>query len=79
MKRRRSLTRNEQVQTLEQYLKGKRWTQKAFVEFLDSKGVTITGQYLNDVLHGRRQPGPRFIGVFREITGITLVAGLIEE
>ena len=79
MKKRRSLTRPEQVQTLDRYLKDNRYTQKAFVEFLDSKGITITTQYLNDVLRGRRNAGPKFVSVFREITGIVLVDGIIEE
>lgn len=79
MKKRRSLTKHEQVHTLKGYLKDKRWTQAEFVRFLDEQGITVTTQYLNDVLRGRRNPGPKFIAVFREITGVTLVDGLVEE
>ena len=79
MKKRRSLTQQEQVQTLGQYIRGKGWTQAQFVRHLESKGITITAQYVNDVLCGRKKPGKCLIEVFREITGFTLVGGLIEE
>lgn len=79
MKKRRSLTRQEQVTTLKDFRESRGWTQRRLVEFLESKGITITAQYLNDVLHGRRAPGPKFREVFREITGINLVDGLVED
>ena len=79
MKKRRSFTKKEQVQTLDAYLRLRRWTQIEFVRWLDTKGITISAQYLNDVLHKRRDPGPKLIQVFEEITGITLVDGLIED
>lgn len=79
MKRRRSLTGPEQVSTLEVFISRRKWTQKRFVDFLDSKGITITTAYLNDVLKNRRAAGPKFKQVFREITGIQLVDGLIEK
>jgi hypothetical protein len=79
MKKRRSLTKEEQVSTLAQFIQHKRWTQQEFIRFLDSKGILMTAQHLNDVLHKRRAPGPRFCAVFLEITGVRLVRGLIEE
>jgi hypothetical protein len=78
MKKRRSLTKAEQVVTLEQFIQRKRWTQQEFIRFLDSKGIVMTAQHLNDVLHKRRDPGPRFCAIFLEITGVHLVRGLIE-
>ena len=79
MRKRRSMTHREQVTTLAAFIAEKRWTQRAFIAWLDSKGILITVQHLNDVLHGRRNPGPKFREVFQEITGITLVDGLIED
>jgi len=78
MKKRRSLTKAEQVVTLEQFIQSKGWTQQQFVRFLDSKGIMMTAQHLNDVLHKRRDPGPRFCAIFLEITGVKLERGLIE-
>ena len=79
MKKRRSLTKREQVQTLEQFLRDKRWTQIAFVRWLESKGVLISAQYVNDVICHRRDPGPKLIAVLKQITGIRLVEGLVED
>lgn len=79
MKRRRSLTKEEQIVTLEQFIRRKRWTQREFIRFVESKGYLMTAQHLNDVLHKRRAPGPRFCAIFQEITGVRLVRGLIEE
>ncbi len=78
MKKWRSLTKAEQVVTLEQFIQSKGWTQQQFVRFLDSKGIMMTAQHLNDVLHKRRDPGPRFCAIFLEITGVKLERGLIE-
>ena len=79
MEKRRSLTKREQVQTLEQFLADKRWTQIELVRWLASKGVLISAQYVNDVLRHRRDPGPKLIAVFKEITGVRLVEGLVED
>ena len=57
----------------------KQMSQSAFTAWLTSKGITITAQYLSDVLKGRRHPGPKLKAVFKEITGITLVEGLVED
>ena len=79
MKKRRSLTRKEQSETLSTWMLRRRMNQKQFTEWLDSKGISMTPQYLNDVIHGRREPGPKFKQVFKEITGVTLVDGLVED
>jgi len=79
MKRRRSLTHAEQVATLKEFLAKRRWTQVVFIEWLGTKGITITAQYLSDVINNRRNPGPKFKAIFKEITGITLVDGLVEK
>ena len=79
MKKRRSLTHSEQVTTLKEFLAKRRWTQVVFIEWLGLKGITITAQYLSDVINNRRNPGPKFKAIFKEITGITLVDGLIED
>jgi hypothetical protein len=78
MKKRRSLSKEEQVVTLEQFIRRKGWTQQQFIRFLDSKDIVMTAQHLNDVLHKRRDPGPRFCAIFFEITGVHLERGLIE-
>ena len=79
MKRRRSLNHTEQVTTIRDFLAQKRWSQVTFRAWLDKNGVTISTQHLSDVLNGRRNPGPVFKDVFKEITGVTLVDGLIED
>jgi hypothetical protein len=78
MKKRRSLSKEEQVVTLAEFIRHKGWTQQQFIRFLDSKGIVMTAQHLNDVLRERRDPGPRFCGIFYEITGVRLERGLIE-
>lgn len=79
MKKRKSLTRQEQAETLKHYMERRRMSQVAFVAWLDSKGIMISTQYLNDVICGRREAGPKFKDVFKAITGVTLVDGLVEE
>ena len=79
MKRRKSLTRKEQIQTLQQWMKDNGMSQRRFALWLDQKGVVITPQYLNDVLTLRKPPGPKFIQVFKEITGIKLIPALVQQ
>ena len=79
MKKRRSLTRQEQVTTLRGFMARKRWTQRELVRFLDENGVIISAQYLNDVLNNRRAPGQKFKQVLSELTGIRFVDALVEE
>ena len=79
MKKRRSLTRQEQVTTLREFMARKRWTQRELVRFLDENGVIISAQYLNDVLNNRRAPGQKFKQVLSELTGIRFVDALVED
>ena len=79
MKKRRSLTRQEQVATLKEFVARKRWSQRELVRFLDENGVIISAQYLNDVLNNRRAPGRKFKQVLSELTGIRFVDALVEE
>lgn len=79
MQRRKSYTKQEQVLTLKKWIKDRGMTQNDFVIFLNKKGIAITNQHLSDIFHERRNPGPKFKEVFKEITGATLVDGLIEE
>ena len=79
MKRRRSLTRAEQTETLVQWMTRQRKTQRQLVDWLETKGIIVSPAYLNDVIRMRRAPGPKFKAVFRELTGIELEDGLIER
>ena len=79
MKKRRSLTRQEQVATLKEFVARKRWSQRELVRFLDENGITISSQYVNDVLNNRRSPGQKFKQVLSELTGIRFVDALVEE
>jgi len=78
MKKRRSLTQQEQPETLKRFMERKRMNQVEFAIWLEARGIIISTQYLNDVIHRRRAPGPKFKAVFKEITGITLADGLVE-
>jgi len=80
MKNRRSYTQAEAVQTLQEWISRKHGGNRAaFVRWLEEHGITITGTYLRDMLTDKRPPGPKFREVFHEITGITLVDGLVED
>lgn len=79
MKRRKSLTRIEQIETLNTWMRKKGLGQKQFLTWLGVRGLDISPQYLNDVLLNRKPAGPKFISIFREITGVQLVAGLMEK
>lgn len=69
----------EQRETLASWMTKKKQSQRQFLDWLEIKGILISPQYLCDVLKGKRSPGPRFKKVFLEITGVSLVDGLIEE
>lgn len=79
MKRRRSMTRAEQSETLVRWMERKHMTQRQLVDWLEARGVTVSPAYLNDVIWLRRAPGPKFKAVFRALTGIELEDGLIER
>jgi hypothetical protein len=57
----------------------KHLSQVEFAAWLESRGILVSTQYLNDVINSRRAAGPKFKEVFKEITGIILVDGLVEE
>ena len=73
------MTLQDQSVALSAWMSRRGMGQKDFSKWLDSKGITVSPQYLNDVLNGRRHPGPKFKLVFKEITGVTLVDGLVEQ
>jgi hypothetical protein len=50
-----------------------------FIRWLDARGVLVTKQYLHQLINEGFTPGPKFKAIFREITGIQLVDGLIEK
>jgi hypothetical protein len=80
MKRRRSFTKPEALETLRSWMWDNRMTQVAFVRWLKDRGIVITQAFLSEMLRGVRPAGgPKFKRAFKEITGITLVEGLIEE
>lgn len=72
------MTRTEQIFTLKDWISKRGMSQKQFQVWLDGQGLIISPQYLNDVLNNRRAPGPKFISIFKEITGTILVSGLVE-
>jgi hypothetical protein len=79
MKNRRSLTNKEQISTLTDWMAEKKMNQSEFAAWITTQGITLSPQYLNDVLNSRRHPGPKFKEIFKQITGITLVDGLVES
>jgi hypothetical protein len=54
-------------------------TPSDFHRWLELRGVIITRQYCAALLTEKFCAGPKFKQVFQEITGITLVDGLVEE
>ena len=79
MKRRRGYKTLEAVQTLKGWMWKNRMRQADFVRELEMRGILITQAYLHQMFTGIRPPGPKFKEIFKEITGITLVDGLVEE
>ena len=79
MKKRRNYTRREAVQTLKDWLWKNHLRQTDFLEWLSKRGILITPAYLSLMLSGKIAPGKRFKEIFKEITGVTLVDGLIED
>ena len=76
---RRGCTHQEAVKTLQGWIRERRMSQADFVRWLSDRGITITQVYLSNMLTGKRPPGPKFREMFREIAGITLVDGLVEQ
>ena len=79
MSRRRSFTHKEARDRLQTWLNRKRLTQAEFIVWLGKRDVLISQAYLSQMLTGKRPPGDNFCKVFKEATGIDLVAGLIER
>lgn len=77
---RRCYTHKEAIHTVKDWMRRRGMNrQTELVAWLDQRGITLSPQYLNDLFHGTRAPGPRFIQAFREITGIQLEAGLVQS
>ena len=61
------------------WMKRKKMTQQKFSDWLEDKGILVSPGYISDVVNMRAPAGPRFKQVFKQITGISLVDGLVEE
>jgi hypothetical protein len=79
MKKRSGYTHTEAAETLRAWTNRKHLTQAAFVRLLEEKGILVSQGYLFQMMNGDRPPGEKFKSIFKEITGITLVDGLVEE
>ena len=82
MKRRRGYTPQEAAETLTEWIQRRRMTQAAFIRWLsepEQGSVTISPQYFNQMITGQRPPGQKFKDIFKQITGVTLLDGLVEE
>ena len=79
MKRRRNYTNHEATQELSDWMWRKKMRQVDFIKWLAERGITMSAAYLSMMLTGKIPPGKQFKAVFKEITGITLVDGLIER
>ena len=77
--KRKNYTYREAQDVLTTWIERHRMNQKQFSAFLSSHGITISPQTCSALVNGRITPGPMFKQVFREITGITLVDGLVED
>ncbi len=76
--RRRNYTHSEAQTVLTEWLKRKRMTPTQFQAWLAENGVEVTREYCRMLTVGKLTPGPKFKAIFKQITGITLVDGLIE-
>ena len=54
-------------------------TQVEFAEFLAESDILLSPQTCSKLVRGQITPGAYFKAVFKEITGIELVDGLIEK
>ena len=76
---RRNYTYDEAKAVLAKWVKDQGLTPGSFWRWLESRGVTITRQTCHNLYHGNKEPGEQFKAVFKEITNIQLVDGLIEQ
>ena len=79
MRNRRNYTHAEARTVLVDWVRRKNMNPAKFHRWLEENGVTITRQYCQMLLSGKLCVGPKFKQVFKEITGITLIDGLIER
>ena len=80
MKRqRRSYTHGEAQRVLVNWLTERGMSSTTFQRWLSERGIEITRAYCDAMTKQKLSPGPKFKQVFREITGIQLVDGLIEK
>lgn len=64
--------------TLREWMRREKMSQVGLQKWLDERGITITPQYLSDLVNGHRTAGTKFREVFRTLTGITLEPGFVE-
>lgn len=62
-----------------EFMKRNGMTKRDFKKYLEDNNIVITEQYLGRVMLDRVPPGPAFKKIFKQITGVTLVDGLIED
>ena len=64
---------------LVKWIARKGWTQVQLQSFLGNNGIIITAQTCSKLVRGEITPGRYFKQVFKAITGVTLVDGLVED
>lgn len=65
--------------SLPNWVRSQRMNQKQFVDFLAVRKLIISPQTCSALVHGLIAPGPRFREIFKEITGIKLAHGFVEN
>ena len=78
-RRRRVYTYPQAQAELVRWINQKRFSHADFRPWLETKGIIISQATCFALVTGKITPGPRFKQVFKEITGVTLVDGLIEQ
>ena len=79
MRNRKHYTHTEAQTVLKDWLRANRLGTTQFSRWLEARGVTASKQYIHQLVTGALHPGPKFKQIFKEITGITLVDGLVER
>ena len=79
MRNRRNYTHPEAQAVLKDWVRRKKWTPTQFHRWLELNGVTVTRQYVATLVTGEMCAGPKFKQIFKEITGIVLIDGLVED
>lgn len=78
-KQRRSYTHGEAQAVLVTWLQERGMKTIEFQRWLEDRGVHMTYTYCRAMTQHKLSPGPKFKQVFKEITGVILVDGLIEQ